>query len=117
MGVYKALAGQHNGSTSGACVCGLGLAWLGMDRPTVLCCWLIDTCTHAPPNPLPTLPPLNETSAGVFQTVVLANNVRLIGKDSGAQLKVSAEDIGHIRQRAYVHKYNIYMCVHTVVLT
>jgi len=38
-------------------------------------------------------------SVGVFQTVVLANNVRLIGKDSGAQLKVSAEDIGHIRAR------------------
>lgn len=39
--------------------------------------------------------------AGVFQTVVLANNVRLIGKDAGAQLKVSAEDIGHIRNRKF----------------
>jgi hypothetical protein len=37
----------------------------------------------------------------VFQTVVLANNVRPIGKDSGSQLKVSADDIGHIRARAF----------------
>ncbi|KAM3573056.1 hypothetical protein VYU27_004927, partial [Nannochloropsis oceanica] len=52
MGIYKALAGQHQGSTS-----------------------------------------------GVFQTVVLVNNVRLIGKDSGS-LKMSADDIGHIRSLA-----------------
>ncbi|EWM30135.1 dna replication licensing factor mcm3-like protein, partial [Nannochloropsis gaditana] len=52
MGIYKALAGQHQGSTS-----------------------------------------------GIFQTVVLVNNVRLIGKDSGS-LKMNADDIGHIRSLA-----------------
>ena len=35
----------------------------------------------------------------MFQTVVLVNNVRQIGKDSGS-LKMSADDIGHIRSLA-----------------
>lgn len=38
----------------------------------------------------------NGQTSGVFQTVVLVNNVRQIGKDN-ASLKMSAEDIGHIK--------------------
>lgn len=133
MGVYKALAAHNNGSTSGPS----SLAFFRpfphihpifkATRPN-----LTTTPTPQPPNPYaPTDPPLlttptpptpPPTSAGVFQTVVLANNVRLIGKDSGAQLKVSAEDIGHIRARTSQAQWDmvsmmctrLYMCRCTI---
>jgi DNA replication licensing factor MCM3 len=40
----------------------------------------------------------NGQTSGIFQTVVLLNNIRLIGKDSSS-IRMTADDIRHIRER------------------